>query len=296
VSDTDWFAEPPMRGWQQRIEVRERLFRESSAHQSLEILDSVPFGRVLVLDGAVQTTEADEYVYHEMLAHLPLLQHGNAKRVLIVGGGDAGLLRRVLEHPVEHAVMVEIDEMVVRASRDYLPEIGGNALQDPRAELIIGDGARYLRETDLRFDAILVDSTDPIAAAEVLIQREFFESARSALAPGGLFVMQSGSPLLMGDELRTIHQRLGTVFGSIRTYLATIPAYPAVLWSFTLAARDGILNFPTRDELAVRFAAARLRTGYYTPDVHLAAFSLPAFVDTLLEGHVGGLGHPLPGR
>jgi len=297
VSDAgQWFAEPPIRGWQQRFQVRERLFVGDSPYQHVEVLDTVPFGRMLTLDGAAQTTEADEHVYHEMLVHVPLFQHPTPRRVLIIGGGDGGTLRRVLQHPVALAVNVEIDELVVRAAREHLPGISAGAFDDPRAQVIIGDGAHFLQETELRFDVILVDSTDPVGAAKALFSADFFRSARRALAPGGLYAMQSGSPLLQSAELAEVARALASVFPSVRTYLASIPAYPGVLWSFTLAARDGALELPPQAELERRLAASGIQTGYYTPEVHRAAFALPAFVAALVRGEPRVAGHPLPGR
>jgi len=290
-----WFAEPPVRGFEQRFAVRGSLFRGVSAFQRVEVLDTVPFGRMLTLDEIAQTSEADEYTYHEMLVHPALLQHPSPRRVLVIGGGDGGTLRRVLEHPVEQAVMVEIDELVVRAARQHLPGISDGAFDDPRARLIIGDGARYLRESEERFDAILVDSTDPVGAAEPLFGVEFFRSAQAALAPGGLFVIQSGSPLLQSEELFNTSSRMRQVFPDVRTYLGFVPIYPGVVWSFTMAAGDGELDVADVDTIGRRYRERGLRTRFITPELQRGSFALPPFVSTLLRDGPRAPGHPLPG-
>ncbi len=230
------FAEPLRLGWQQAVQVRSTCYEGQSAFQHIAVLDTVPFGRMLVLDEATQTSEVDEYIYHEMLVHVPMMAHPDPKRVLIIGGGDGGALRRVLEYPVDKATMVEIDGEVVRVSREFLPAIAGDAFEQPHGELIIGDGVRYLRETTEHFDVILVDSTDPIGPAVDLFNDAFYADARRALGAHGLIVTQSGSPLVMLDELLAAVERMRRVFPIVKTYLCSIPIYPGVLWSFTAAS------------------------------------------------------------
>jgi spermidine synthase len=250
---------------------------------------------MLTLDGIAQTSQADEFTYHEMLVHLPMFQHPAPRRVLVIGGGDGGTLRRVLEHPVERAVMVELDELVVRACREHLPDISAGAFDDPRAELIIGDGARYLADTTERFDIILVDSTDPVGAAEALFSEPFFRSAHRALSSGGLYAMQSGSPLLQSAEMADAVRGLRRVFPSVRPYVGHVPIYPGVMWSWTLAARDGVLEPPTPAAIRERALAAGIRGGAYTAELHAAAFALPAYVAAALDGEPTAFGSPIPG-
>jgi len=180
------FAEPFRHGWQQAVQVRGTLHDGVSAFQHLQVLDTVPFGRLLVLDDATQTSEVDEYIYHEMLVHVPMMAHPDPRRVLVIGGGDGGALRRVLEYPVAKATMVEIDGEVVRVSRELLPTIAGDAFTDPRGELLIDDGVKYLRETSEHFDVILVDSTDPVGPAVDLFGEAFYRDARRALGDHGI--------------------------------------------------------------------------------------------------------------
>ena len=197
-----YFAEVARSGFQQRFQLRAALWEGRSPFQHVEIIDTVSFGRALVLDDALQTTEADEFLYHEPLVQIPLLAHPHPRRVLIVGGGDGGALRHALMHEtVERAVQVEIDELVVTACQRVAAGPRGRRVSDPRAELIIGDGLAYLRDVSEPFDVILVDSTDPVGPAEGLISEEFYRLAAGALSENGIFAMQTGSPLLMRDEL-----------------------------------------------------------------------------------------------
>jgi spermidine synthase len=266
-----YFAEVARSGFQQRFQLRPSLWEGRSPYQHVEIIDTVPFGRALVLDGALQTTEADELLYHEPLVQIPLLAHPHPRRVLIVGGGDGGALRNVLMHDtVEWAVQVEIDRMVVEACREWLPGLAGGAFEHPRAELIIGDGLAYLRDVSEPFDVILVDSTDPVGPAEGLISEEFYRLAAGALSENGIFAMQTGSPLLMREELDAAAGRMRAVFPIVGTYLGHVPSYPGVLWSWTAGSKALDPSVPRRSP------PPGLR--YYTPDVHRAAFALPGYL------------------
>jgi spermidine synthase len=267
-----YFAEVARSGFQQRFQLRATLWDGQSPFQHVQIIDTVSFGRALVLDDALQTTEADEFLYHEPLAQMPLLAHPQPRRVLIVGGGDGGALRHALMHDtVERVVQVEIDELVVTACQRWLAGIAAGAFHDPRAELVIGDGLAYLRDVSEPFDVILVDSTDPVGPAEGLISEEFYRLAASALSENGIFTMQTGSPLLMRDELDAAATRMRCVFPIVRTYLGHVPSYPGVLWSWTAGSMTLDPSTPRRS------APPGLR--YYTPDVHRAAFALPAYLE-----------------
>jgi spermidine synthase len=279
------FAEPYRHGWRQEVLVRDTLYEGQSDFQHIQVLDTVPFGRMLVLDDATQTSEVDEYVYHEMLVHVPMMAHPDPKRVLVIGGGDGGALRRVLEYPVAKATMVEIDGEVVRVSREMLPSIAGDAFDDPRAELIIGDGVKYLRETGEHFDVILVDSTDPVGPAVDLFGESFYQDARRALGRDGIIVTQSGSPLVMLDELLAAAALMRRVFPIVRTYLCSIPLYPGVLWSFTAASQGCDPAAVAPAAIATRLRANGCPTGWYTPAIHQAAFALPNFLAAALEMH-----------
>ena len=271
-----WFGEPARGGFEQRIELRGRLWAGQSAYQRVEILDTVPFGRALVLDGAIQTTEADEFCYHELLVHVPMLAHPRPRRVLVIGGGDGSCLRHVLLHDVERAIQVEIDELVLRACREWLPTLADGAFADVRASLVVGDGVAFLRDADELFDVILVDSTDPVGPAAELISEAFFQLAAAALSANGILAIQSGSPLLMADELRLAAARIGSVFPIAATYLGHVPAYPGVLWSYTIGSKQVDPREPRRP--------APPGTRYYTAELHRAAFALPAYLQALGSG------------
>ncbi|MHB9024316.1 MAG: polyamine aminopropyltransferase [Armatimonadota bacterium] len=276
------FAEPFRQGWRQAVQVREILYDGTSEFQHLQVLDTVPFGRMLVLDDATQTSVVDEYVYHEMLVHVPMMAHPDPRRVLIIGGGDGGALRRVLEYPVEKATMVEIDGEVVRVSRELLPSIAGDAFDDPRTELIIGDGVKYLAETQEHFDVILVDSTDPVGPAVDLFGETFYENVRRVLGDNGIVVTQSGSPLVMLDEFVDAIARLRPIFPCVKPYLCSIPLYPGVLWSFTAASTTIDPSAVSLESIARRLRANGQPTGWYTPAIHAAAFALPNYLNAVL--------------
>jgi spermidine synthase len=302
----DWFAEPPYAGVQQRYRVLQRLHAQTTAWQSLEVLDLEGPGRALILGGTLQTSLNEEFTYHEPLVHVPMFAHPNPHRVLIVGGGDGGALRHVLLHPsVDRALEVEIDQAVVEASLRFLPEISRGAYADPRAELKIGDGAKLLAETSERFDVILVDSTDPVGPAAALISDQFLKDLCDGLAPGGLVAMQSGSPISQPREWLATVRAFQKAFRIVKPYMSYVPIYPAMLWSWVVGSNE--VDPTSFDDVTVRrrldVLPEQLRV--YTPSMHRAAFALPRFVQTLLQlterdepptvADLRAAGHPLPG-
>jgi len=240
------------------------------------------FGRILTLDGVVQLTEADEFIYHEMLTHVPILAHGAARHVLIVGGGDGGMAREVLKHRgVERVTMVEIDAGVVEFSKEYLPTISAGAFDDPRLDLVIDDGAQFVRSTQDRHDVIIVDSTDPVGPGEVLFTDTFYGRAKRCLAEGGILVTQNGVPFLQGEELTNTMRGFRALFADPTCYLATVPTYAGGPMAFGWGT-DGTARQVSVETLRERFVTADIETGYYTPEVHVAAFALPGYVAKLL--------------
>ncbi len=262
--------------------VTRRLHEERTPYQHLEIYDSPLFGRMLLLDGAVQTTEGGEFVYHEMLAHPALCAHPHPRHILIIGGGDGGVLEEALKHPLDRATLVEIDEAVVRASRAYLGTVSGAAFEDPRTTLVIADGAAYVAEGRDRFDVVFVDSSDPQGPSTGLFGAEFYAQAARRLAPEGLLAVQSGSAVYQHDVIAAVRRHLRAHFPIVRTYLAAVPTYPAVLWSFTVGSLGPDPAEAHPDEIARRTRDFGLR--YYTPARHRAAFDLPPFVRDQIEG------------
>ncbi|MGH7189915.1 MAG: polyamine aminopropyltransferase [Acetobacteraceae bacterium] len=282
-----WVNESLYPTWGQRFRVRRELARAQSPYQDIAIFESEFYGRVLMLDGVVQITEADEFVYQEMLVHVPLIAHGAAERVLIIGAGDGGVLRRVLGHRnVRRAVMVEIDAEVIRLSREFLPQIGGAAWDDPRAEVIVGDGIAYVAEApDAAFDVMIVDSTDPIGVGEVLFTERFYAEAARVLSPSGVVVSQCGVPFLQADELAESSRRRAKSFPHVTAYLAAVPTYVGGFMTLGWAAKDARLTELEVAEIERRAIAAGIlgQTRYWTPSVHHAAFQLPPYIAELME-------------
>lgn len=271
-----WYTEDQTPSIRLSCRIKETLYAVQTPYQHLAILDTEPFGRMLVLDGMVMTCIADEYVYHEMISHIALFTHPEPKDVLVIGGGDGGAIREIVKHPeVRRAVLVEIDGAVVESSRKYLPEIAG-ALDNPKVEVKIEDGIAYLRERKGEFDVILVDSTEPIGPAVGLFSQDFYASAYEALRNDGILVAQTESPFFNKDILSRASKGMKAVFPSSATYLASIPTYPSGLWSFTLATKkyDPLAN--------QRHPHPGFVSRYYTPELHRSCFALPNFVRDFL--------------
>ncbi|WP_421863086.1 polyamine aminopropyltransferase [Parvibaculum sp.] len=259
------------------------LYEEETGQQHLVIFENDLFGRMMALDGITQVTERDEFIYHEMMTHVPILAHGRAKRVLIIGGGDGGILREVIRHPgIGHVTMVEIDPAVTDFCKKQLPQISAGAFDDPRLNLVFADGAKFVEESADSFDVIIVDSTDPIGPGEVLFREEFYRAAHARLTPGGVIVTQNGVPFMQGDELRGTMEKFRRLFKVASCYLATIPTYVGGPMAMGWGTDDETLKSVPVEELTRRYEAAGLVTRYYTPEVHKAAFALPRYV----EAHV----------
>ncbi len=269
-----WFTEQQTASVRLGLRVDAILAKQKTPYQELVVADTTAYGRMLVLDGAVQTTTVDEFVYHEMLTHVPLMVHPNPRQVAIVGGGDGGAVREVLKHGSVDAVhLVEIDQRVVEAARCYFPALS-ESLSHPKAHLHFTDGLQWVREAR-NFDVVMIDSTDPIGPAIGLFQPEFYQSVAQALGPEGVMVAQSESPFLQPAVIQTVVRGMRTAFPVVRLYLAAVPTYPSGLWSFTLGSK-GPLPGPLDPRRVVT------PTRYWTPAVHTAAFVLPRFVEDLL--------------
>ncbi|WP_243690395.1 polyamine aminopropyltransferase, partial [Cronobacter sakazakii] len=219
------------------------LYREKTDHQDLIIFENSAFGRVMALDGVVQTTERDEFIYHEMMTHVPLLAHGHAKRVLIIGGGDGAMLREVTRHQsVESITMVEIDAGVVAFCREHLPNHNAGSYDDPRFTLVIDDGVNFVNQTTQKFDVIISDCTDPIGPGESLFTSAFYEGCKRCLNPGGIFVAQNGVCFLQQDEAIDSHKKLSHYFGDVSFYQAAIPTYYGGIMTFAWATDNDALR------------------------------------------------------
>ncbi len=256
----------------------ELIHSERTPFQRLDVYDHPHFGRVLTLDDLIQTTQRDEFYYHEMLVHPALAALERVERVLIIGGGDGGTLRRVLEHNPSEAVMCEIDEAVVRVCREYMPDISGGAFDDPRARVVIGDGAAFVAEHESAFDAVIVDGSDAVGPATVLFSEAFYSDCRRALRPDGVFVSQTGSPICQLDEFRLALVNSTAAFGTVEPYLSFVPTYPGVVWSYTTATTGALVSSVAPEEIGARLEARGVSTRFYTPELHSAVFALPQFI------------------
>jgi spermidine synthase len=288
MATESWVNETLYAAWGQRFRLLREIARVRSAFQDILVFESETHGRVMLLDGVVQITEADEFVYQEMIAHVPLLAHGAARRVLIIGAGDGGVLRRVLQHRgVERAVMVEIDGEVIRLAREHLPAIGGAAWDDRRAEVIVGDGIEYVRDAAAgSFDAVIVDSTDPIGVGEALFTDAFYADCARLLGARGVVVNQCGVPFLQAEELRETSRRRARAFPDVWAYVAAVPTYVGGFMTLGWAAKDAALRQVGVEEIRRRADAAGVldTTRYWTPEIHAGAFHLPPYIAELLPG------------
>ena len=270
-----WFTEKQTEHFGITAKVNRSLHKEQTDFQELEMLETEEWGNMLVLDDMVMTTERDEFVYHEMVAHVPLFTHPSPKHVLVVGGGDGGVIREVLKHEsVEKATLVEIDGKVIEYSKQYLPTIAG-ALDDERVEVKVDDGFMHIAKSESEYDVIMVDSTEPVGPAVNLFSKGFYEGIAKALKEDGIFVAQTDNPWFKADLIKQVYGDVKETFPITKVYTANIPTYPSGLWTFTMGSK-------IYDPLQVadeRFTD--IETKYYTKELHSASFALPKFVKDL---------------
>ncbi len=264
--------------------VNDTLFEKTSEYQTTTIYDTDYFGRMLVIDGYVMTSERDEFVYHEMIAHIPMLAHPNPERVLVIGGGDGGTVREILKHPcVKDVVLCEIDQVVIDACREFLPTIA-SAIQtnnlDPRVTLFVGDGAAYIKEHQDNFDIILIDSCDPEGPSEALFDETFYQHVKLALKDNGMMVAQTGSPFAQSKEFAWATGMLSNVFDLVVPYTAVIPSYPGGQWTWTFASKGRGPLEHINDDVA---ADIEQHTHYYNRQIHRACFALPNYARKLVR-------------
>lgn len=270
-----WMTEDERENLKIDYRIKEILFEAQSTIQHVMILDSYSFGRMLVLDGVVQTTSLDGHIYNETISHVPLSIHPNPKKVLIIGGGDCGVAKEVCKYSsVEQIDVVEIDPMVVEVCLKYLPEVSGG-LSDPRVNFIFDDGVKYVQNSPTRYDIVIVDSSDPIGPAEVLIEKSFYRSICNALKDDGLMVCQSQSPIFHGEVMEQIFERVHDIFPKTKMFTAVVPTYPGGLWSFTLGSKGYVIpNEARMKELDVL---------YVNEEIIVSCFSLPEFMNKQLS-------------
>jgi spermidine synthase len=273
------------RGFRTSYAVEKVLHETQTAHQHLVLFKHRFFGKMLMLDGATQVTAKDEFIYHEMMSHLPILAHGHAREVLIVGGGDCGIAEEVLKHKsIRRLTQVEIDASVVDFAKEHFPEFTGPVFADRRFESVIDDGMNYVGKTDRGFDVIIVDSTDPQGPGAVLFTEKFYRRCKRCLNKGGVLVTQSGVPFLQSAELATTIRRLHRLFKDASCSVAAIPTYVGGHMAMGFASDDRGLRQTSERTIAERYRrAGRFPTQYWTPAVHCAALALPRFIAELEE-------------
>jgi spermidine synthase len=263
----------------QVFSVEDVYYEHKTEHQHIIIFHNSKFGRVMALDGIIQTTERDEFIYHEMLTHVPIFSHGAVENVLIIGGGDGGMLREVTRHDtVTGVTMVEIDQSVIEMCREYLPRHSNGAFDDPRLNLVISDGAEYVKTTDAKFDVIIVDSTDPIGPGESLFTRGFYSDCKRCLKDGGVVVTQNGVAFFQIHEVMNTAKCFGDLFLDWHFYTAAVPTYIGGDMAFGWGSDNSDLRQVPLETLKQRVRSANIATRYYNPSIHKASFALPQYL------------------
>ena len=277
-----WFSEHHTPHVRLSIRVNRQLYSGQSEFQQIDVFDSPEFGRFLTLDGYMMLTEKDEFIYHEMIVHVPMAVHPHVRDVLVIGAGDGGVIRELTRYPeIERIDMVEIDPMVVEVCREYLPQTACR-LDDPRVHIHYEDGLKFIRTPQDCYDLIIVDSTDPFGPGEGLFTREFYGNCYKALREDGIMVNQHESPFYQEDAVacQRAHKRIVESFPISRVYQAHIPTYPSGHWLFGFASKR---YHPLRDLDEARWNQRGLSCGYYTTTLHKGAFYIPAYVEELLK-------------
>jgi len=277
-----WFTERHTKDVSFSIKVDSQLFSADSEYQRIDVFDSKEFGRFLTLDGYMMLTERDEFIYHEMIVHVPMAVHPNVKDVLVIGAGDGGVIRELTAYDsIERIDMVEIDEMVVNVCREYLP-ITASKLDDERVHITYQDGLKYVRGCENKYDLIIVDSTDPFGPGEGLFTKEFYGNCYKALKEDGIVVNQHESPFYEEDAraMQRAHKRIVESFGICKVYQAHIPTYPSGHWLFGFSSKK---YHPIKDFDPKKWESLDIKTKYYNTKLHKGAFALPTYVEKLLR-------------
>ncbi|MHC4873869.1 MAG: polyamine aminopropyltransferase [Planctomycetota bacterium] len=264
--------------------LKDGLHDSDTPFQAMEFVDTVEYGKMLLLDGIVQTTERDEFVYHEMMTHVGMFSHENPESVLIIGGGDGGILREVLKHSsVKKAVMVEIDQKVIDFSKQHLSQISNGAFDSDKSEIVISDGAEYVKTAKKKFDVIIVDSPDPVGPAKVLFTKEFYEGVASCLTKGGVVTRQSGSSFMQPDELKENYKLLKSIFKFNSPYVYSVPTYIGGLFCSQFSSNSYNPGKISMEEISRKFEKFDFKTKYYNPGIHFGAFQLPEYIKEIIN-------------
>jgi spermidine synthase len=282
MAEKRWIAETLFDdlGFRMSFEVDKVLYELQTEHQHLVLFEQAFFGKMLMLDGATQISKRDEFIYQEMMSHVPLFAHGNARDVLIIGGGDCGIAEEILKHKaVERLTQVEIDAKVVEFAKEHFPEFAGPVFSDKRFESVIDDGAKYVARTDRRFDIIIVDSTDPQGPGKILFGEKFYSGCRRCMKKGGVLVTQNGVPFFQKNELTSTMVKFRRLFADATCYVAAIPVYVGGHMAMGFATDNKRLRRTPAKTIAARYRkAGSFSTKYWTPELHVAAFAQPRFI------------------
>ena len=282
IDGQTWFKEQVTDEIGHALRVDELLFEGEIDHQHIAVFENERFGRLFALNGFIQLSTADEFIYHEMVTHVPLFEHPAPRRVLVIGGGDGGVIREALRHErVESVTLVEIERDVIEFSKKWFPTVSGGAFEHEKLTLEIADGAQFVQDASREYDVIIVDSTDPVGPGEVLFTEEFYADCHARLSEHGIMVSQCGLPFLQPAELKKAHDNQAKSFASVQFYTIAVPAYSGGLMALGFARKGGVV--PADGEIASAVAKSRLTFKYYTPEGHRAAFALPAYVRTVVE-------------
>lgn len=259
------------------IEIKKKLYSGKSSFQKIDFYDTYDYGRILVLDGVLQTSEKDEFIYHEMLCQVPMFLHKNPKKILIIGGGDGGSLEEILKHNTKKVWVVEIDKKVIELSKKYLPKISKGAFRNKKAEIIIGDGKDFVKQYNNFFDIIILDLSDPGGPAKDLISLNFYKNIKKSLRKDGIVSVQSGSLTCQFKLVATIYKRISKVFPAVEIRHAVVPSYQAGEYSFTVGAKSNLGKIKQED-IKEKHRKLRLKLKYYTPEIHFTSKVLPRYL------------------
>ena len=277
-----WFSERHTDNVQFSIKIDKQLYSAESEHQRIDVFDSVEFGRCLTLDGVLMFTEKDEFIYHDMIVHVPMAVHPKIENVLVIGAGDGGVIRELTRYPnIKNIDLVEIDEMLIYVIKKYLPKTGGK-LNDGRLNIIIQDGLKYVRKCEDKYDLIICDTPDPYGPAEPLFTKEFYGNCYKALKSDGIMVNQHESPFYDKDAvaMQKVHRNIYKTFDICKVFQAHIPIYPSGHWLFGFASKK---YHPLNDFRENEWNAMNIYTRYYNANLHKGAFYLPNYVTELLQ-------------
>ena len=275
-----WVEEVDQKNYAIRVLCREVLFSKKSPYQKVEIVDTYRLGKLLLNDNVMMVSEKDEFVYHDMIAHVPLFTHPHPKKILIIGGGDGGTAREVLRHPqVAVCDMVEIDEIVVESCKKYIPQTSCS-LSHPKLNLYIQDGVKFIKETKNKYDVILVDSTDPIGPAVPLFGKPFYQDVYKALADDGIVVAQGESAFFNIKSQQTLTHIIKNQFPIALVYHFGNMTYPGGLWSFAVGSKK---YHPVKDFQKERVEQSNMKFQYYNENIHTATFATPTFIQNALN-------------